>query len=150
MINPADLTDLLGRWWWNYDEGHFDVLDGLLTDDVHFTCRTDTGTTDWEEFVRADITGRETVMLWQREHRVSSPYPLRHHLANAHIVEQRGVDATFASYIFVTQMMNGQPSPLPCGIVNGAVCVVEGVLKIAELAVILDTMDSVVFSTVRA
>ena len=44
MIEPADCTDLLGRWWFNYDEGNFDVLADLLTEDVHFTCRTDTDT----------------------------------------------------------------------------------------------------------
>ena len=46
VIEPAAVQDLVGRWWWNYDEGNFDVLAGLLTDDVHFSCRTDTGTTD--------------------------------------------------------------------------------------------------------
>ena len=32
MIEPAELQDLVARWWWNYDEGNFDVLKGLLTD----------------------------------------------------------------------------------------------------------------------
>ncbi len=54
MIEPAAVQDLVARWWWNYDEGNFDVLTLLLTDDVHFSCRTDSGTTDYEEFVRAD------------------------------------------------------------------------------------------------
>ena len=55
MIEPSQVQDLVARWWWNYDEGNFDVLASLLTDDAHFTCRTDTGTTDFEEFVRADV-----------------------------------------------------------------------------------------------
>ena len=54
-IDIATVQELVGRWWLNYDEGEFDVLTGLLTDDVHFSCRTDTGMTDYEEFVRADI-----------------------------------------------------------------------------------------------
>jgi len=44
VIEPAAVADLLSKWWFNYDEGHFDVLRDLLTDDVHFTCRTDTDT----------------------------------------------------------------------------------------------------------
>ena len=54
MIDPAALANLLGTWWFNYDEGNFDVLATLLTDDIHFTCRTDTDTVAWAEFARAD------------------------------------------------------------------------------------------------
>ena len=86
MIEPSALQDLLGRWWWNYDEGNFDVLADLLTDDAHFSCRTDTGTTDYEKFVRADVRGRDAVMAWQTDHRINSPYPLRHNGTNVHVV----------------------------------------------------------------
>ena len=79
MIDSAALANLLGTWWFNYDEGNFDVLSGLLTEDVRFTCRTDTDTVSWAEFARADMSGRETVMVWQTAHRRDSPYPLRHH-----------------------------------------------------------------------
>ena len=149
MVDRAELLDLIGRWWWNYDEGHFDVLDACLTDDAHFTCRTDTGATDWEEFVRADIVGRDEVMAWQTEHRVNSPYPLRHSATNVHVVDASDDAATFASYICVTHMVNGAPATLPAGIVTGATRMVGGKLKIAELHVILDTMESVVFSSIR-
>ena len=109
MIEPAQVQDLVARWWWNYDEGNFDVLTGLLTDDVHFSCRTDTGTTDYEEFVRADYSGRDAVMAWQTDHRRNSPYPLRHNGTNVHITEQRGDEARFSSYIFVSQIVGGGP-----------------------------------------
>jgi hypothetical protein len=150
VIEPAAVADLLAKWWFNYDEGHFDVLDGLLTDDVHFTCRTDTDTVAWAEFARADMSGRETVMHWQTEHRRASPYPLRHHGTNIHIVEQRGNEATFASYIHVTQVVDESPASIPGGIVRGTVREVDGRLLIAEMAVVLDTMTSDVFSTVKA
>ena len=75
VIGPAEVQDVLGKWWWNYDEGHFDVLADLLTEDVHFTCRTDTDAVAWAEFARADMNGRDTVMYWQTEHRRASPYP---------------------------------------------------------------------------
>src|SRR5690349_16810425 len=52
VIEPAALQDVLARWWFNYDEGNFDVLASSLTEDAHFTCRTDTGATDFEDFVR--------------------------------------------------------------------------------------------------
>ena len=95
--NRSTMQDLVARWWLNYDEGNFDVLAELLTEDAHFTCRTDTGTTDYEEFVRSDLPGRAEVMAWQTDHRINSPYPLRHNAANVHVVEDRGDEATFAS-----------------------------------------------------
>ena len=150
MIDPAAVVDLLGKWWFNYDEGEFDVLTGLLTEDVHFTCRTDTDTVAWAEFARADVTGRDTMMKWQTEHRRNSPYPLRHNGSNVHIVEQRDDEATFASYIHVTQVANETPVSIPGGIVRGTVRQEPGGLRISELAVVLDTMTSDVFSAVKA
>ena len=145
MIEPGALQDLVARWWWNYDEGNFDVLKALLTDDVHFSCRTDSGTTDYEEFVRADHTGRDAVMAWQTDHRVNSPYPLRHNGTNVHITEQRGDEASFSSYIFVSQIAGGV-SPLSTAIVNGRVRREGDALLLAELEVVLDTMESKLFS----
>ena len=86
-IAISDVLELVGRWWWNYDEAHFDVLTDLLADDAHFTCRTDTGKTDYEEFVNADVRGHDDVMAWQREHRLDSPYPLRHNGTDVHIAD---------------------------------------------------------------
>jgi hypothetical protein len=149
VIEPADLQDLLARWWFNYDEGNFDVLASLLTDDVHFTCRTDTGTTDFEAFVRADVRGRDAVMAWQTAHRLDSPYPLRHHGTNVHVVEQRDAEATFASYIHVTQVVDLQVVAVPAGIVRGAVRREGGTLRLCALEVVLDTMTSQAFRDVR-
>lgn len=145
MIDPGTIQDLVSRWWWNYDQGNFDVLAGLLTSDMHFSCRTDSGTTDFEEFVRVDATGREAVMAWQTDHRINSPYPLRHNGTNIHVVEQGDDGTTFASYIFVTQIVDGAVANLSSAIVNGAVRMEEGVLRIAQLEVVLDTTNSVPF-----
>jgi SnoaL-like protein len=149
MVDRGELVDLVGRWWWNYDAGNFDALESMLTDDVHFTCRTDTGRAEWEEFVRADIRGRDAVMEWQIEHRRNSPYPLRHNGTDLHVVEDRGDVATFASYIFVFHVVQGMPAPLPGGIVTGEVRRDESGLKIAALHVELDTVDSDLFAKVR-
>ena len=140
-IDVATVQELVGRWWLNYDEGDFEVLTGLLTDDVHFSCRTDTGETDYEEFVRADIAGRSDVMAWQREHRLDSPYPLRHNGTNVHVVGRRGDEADFRSYIYVTQIVDGV-SNLSTGIVTGTVRREGEDLRIAALQVVLDTMTS--------
>jgi hypothetical protein len=148
-IDPAAVQELMGRWWYNYDEGNFAVLAGVLAPDVHFSCRTDTGMTDYEEFVRADVTGREAVMRWQEAHRVGSPYPLRHNGTNLHIVQRRGPEASFASYILVTQIVEGQVSNLSTAIVNGSVRSVDGVLQLTRLEVVLDTQSSGAFGEVR-
>jgi hypothetical protein len=145
VIEPAAVQELMGRWWWNYDEGRFDVLAGLLADDVHFSCRTDTGTTGFEDFVRCDVTGRDDVMAWQTQHRIDSPYPLRHHGANLHIVGQGDGGAAFASYIFVTHMVEGAVSNLSTGVVNGSVRFEQGSLRLTRLEVVLDTQHSVPF-----
>jgi hypothetical protein len=145
MIDPAQLQDLVGRWWWNYDEGNFDVLHSLLSEDAHFTCRTDTGTTSYEEFVRADYSGRDAVMAWQTDHRTNSPYPLRHNGTNVHVTEQRGHQVAFSSYILVTQIVGGV-APLSTAIVHGVARDEAGGLRLAELHVVLDTMDSITFA----
>jgi hypothetical protein len=145
MIANAEVQDLVGRWWWNYDEGNFDVLAALLTDDAHFSCRTDTGATDYEEFVRADVRGRDGVMAWQTDHRINSPYPLRHVGANVHLTAQRGDEADFASYIFVTHITNAGVSNLSTAIVRGTVRRVADGGRIADLEVVLDTRESVLF-----
>ena len=59
MIEPAELQNLLGAWWFNYDEGNFDVLRELLAEDVHFSVRTDTDRVAWAEFARGEARGRD-------------------------------------------------------------------------------------------
>ncbi len=145
MIEPAAVQDLVGRWWWNYDQGNFDVLGDLLTTDMHFSCRTDTGATAFEEFVRCDVAGRDDVMTWQTDHRINSPFPLRHNGTNVHLLERQEDGAAFTSYIFVTQIVDGTVAALSTGIVNGAVRIEDGELRIERLEVVLDTMDSVPF-----
>ncbi len=101
----------------------------------------DSGATDYEEFVRADHAGRDDVMAWQTDHRLNSPYPLRHNGTNVHVVEQRGSEARFASYIYVSQIVGGV-APLSTGIVNGTVRRDGDALRLAALEVVLDTTDS--------
>jgi hypothetical protein len=148
MIEPAAVQDLIGAWWFNYDEGDFDALTAMLTEDCHFTVRTDTNTVAWAEFARADISGRDEVMAWQTEHRLASPYPLRHHGSNLHIVEASGNEASFASYINVNHVVDEMPAPIPGGVVRGVVRAEPDRLRLAELHVVLDTMTSQAMSAV--
>src|SRR3954470_3435864 len=80
---------LINRWWFNYDEGHLDALTELLTEDCHLISRTELGTHPHEEFIKSDSRGRDASIAWTREHRRHSPYPLRHHAANIHVVAER-------------------------------------------------------------
>ena len=142
MIAPWEVQELISRWWFAYDQGLFDQLNSLVSDDVHFTVRTDTGKTDFEDFVNADVHGKADVMHWQKEHRVDSPSPLRHNGTNVHLAGTRGEETLFQSYIFVTQIVEGKVSNLSTGIVTGSVRSEASSLKISSLHVILDTEPS--------
>ena len=69
---------------------------------------------------------------------------MRHGGENIHISAQRGDEADFRSYIRVSQIVDGSPSNLSTAIVNGTVRIENGALRIADLAVVLDTVDSTV------
>ena len=149
MVDAAAVQNLLMSWWYDYDQGNFDAWPEYFTGDTHFSCRTDTGQTDFEEFVRADVKGRDEVVAWQVDHRKNSPYPLRHNGTNVHVTSTTTDSAEYRSYIWVTQIVNGSPSPLSTGIVLGSVRVEDGTLRIADLRVVLDTAESEVFSAAR-
>lgn len=142
MIQPADLQQLLSHWWYSYDNALYDEWPAMFTADAHFICRTDTGRTAFEEFVNADVRGRDAVLAWQTQHRQGSPSPLRHGGENVHISAQMGGEAQFRSYIRVSQIVDGSPSNLSTAIVTGKVREEDGTLRIAELVVVLDTADS--------
>lgn len=143
MISLTEVQGLVGQWWYAYDQGDFATLTQLLTEDVHFQCETDTGETVYEEFIRCDRRGRDPVMAWQTEHRTASPYPLRHNGTNIHLTSSRTDKADFASYIFVSQIVNSGVSPLSTGLARGTARRVDDRLLIAALRVTLDTKDSV-------
>ena len=142
MIANWEAQELIGRWWFAYDQGLFDELNSLVTEDVHFTVRTDTGKTDYEPFVNADVIGKSDVITWQTEHRLDSPTPLRHNGANLHLTGTIGEDVLFRSYIFVTQIVEGTVCNLSTAVVTGSVRRSHGDLRISSLHVVLDTAHS--------
>jgi hypothetical protein len=141
---------LLARWWFAYDAGEFELLTELLDQDAHFQCRTDTGTTSFEDFVRAESNGRDEIMRWQTEHRLDSPFPLRHNITNFHLTGHDGDLVRFRHYLSVTQVKDVMPVPVPGGVVEGALRSRDGVTRIADLVVVLDTMDSVPLRELRS
>lgn len=146
----AEVTELLARYWTRYDAGDMDGLGPLLTENARFVTRTDTGMTDYEEFVRSDVTGRDAAVDWQRPHRADSPFPLRHCTLNV-VADPDGPDAaTFESYLVVTQIQQGKPDPISTAVVRGRVERSDEGLQLAHLEVVLDTAESVPFREVES
>jgi hypothetical protein len=74
---------------------------------------------------------------------MGSPDPLRHNGTNLHLTGQGEEGASFRSYALVTHVVGGMPAALPGGVVTGTVREDEGGLRLAELAMVLDTQDSI-------
>jgi hypothetical protein len=107
MIQPADAQQLISKWWFAYDNALFDEWPAMWTSDAHFSCRSDTGQTAFEEFVTADAQGREAVLAWRTDHRLHSPHPLRHGGENVHV----DPGDSFRSYIRVSQIVGFTSRP---------------------------------------
>jgi hypothetical protein len=146
-MDLGTVQDLIARWWFHYDQGLFDAWPRMVTDDVVFTCRSDTGAAPYEEFLRADVHGRQDFLAWQREHRGNSPYPLRHNGTNVHLTGVTDKGTGFMSYLFVTQIVDNAVSNLSSGLCSGTARMDQRTAKLAALHVVLDTQNSVVFDT---
>jgi hypothetical protein len=140
--------ELINHYWFLYDEGHLDVLAGLLADDCHLRSRTETGQHPHEEFIRSDNHGREAAMAWTTDHRRHSPYPLRHHAANVHVVAERGDELDLESYLFVTQIIDRRPSTLSSGIVHWTLLLTRDGYRVRSKDVVLDSIESAPFHQV--
>ena len=142
------LDELIHRWWFVYDEGHLDVLEGLLTDDCRTSSRTELGNHPQEQFIASDNSGRVAVMDWKREHRRNSPYPLRHHAANVFVTAEHGDEVDVESYLFVTQIIDRRPSNLSSGIVRWTLQRTSDGYRVKEQHTVLDSIESAPFHKV--
>jgi hypothetical protein len=142
------IHELIHRWWFNYDEGHLDVLDGLLTDDCRTSSRTELGNHPQEQFITSDNTGRTAVMAWKKDHRRHSPYPLRHNAANVHVTAERGDEVDVESYLFVTQIVDRKPTALSSGLVHWTVRRSADGYRVKEQHTVLDSIASAPFHDV--
>ncbi len=145
MTLLADVQNLIASWWFDYDQGDFAAWPAHFTEDAHFSCRSDSQATAFEEFVTADVEGRDAVIAWNTEHREQSPYPLRHNGTNVHLVSSGRDTCSFRSYIFVTQIVGGGVAPLASGVCLGAARWEAGELRLSDLRLVLDFTDSQVF-----
>jgi hypothetical protein len=143
------IHELLHRWWLNYDEGHLEVLEDLLTEDCHTSSRTELGTHPHEAFIASDNRGRNAVMAWKKEHRAHSPYPLRHHAANVFVVAERDDEVDVESYLFVTQIIDRKPSSLSSGLVHWVLVRTDGGYRVREQHTVLDSIESAPFQDVE-
>jgi len=87
-------------------------------------------------------------MAWTREHRRNSPYPLRHHAANVHVVAERGDEIDLESYLFVTQIVDRTPSTLSSGLVHFTLLRTPDGYRILRKEVVLDSITSAPFADV--
>ncbi len=143
----SDVQALLAGWWFDYDQGNFGAWPDYFTHDAHFSCRSDSQATAFEEFVTTDVSGRDAVVAWNIEHRQQSPYPLRHNGTNVHLVTVRGDECAFRSYIFVTQIVAGGVAPVASGICLGSARQEENRWRLCDLKLMLDFTDSQIFSS---
>ena len=141
--------ELINRYWLTYNEGHLDVLEGFLTEDCHLRSHTETGLHPHEEFIRSDNNGRAAAMVWTKDHRKHSPYPLRHHAANVHVVAERGDEIDLESYLFVTQIVDRRPSPLSSGLVRWTLVRTDAGYRVRRQETVLDSIESAPFGQVE-
>jgi 3-phenylpropionate/cinnamic acid dioxygenase small subunit len=140
--------EFINRYWFLYDEGRLDVLADLLTEDCHLRSRTELGQHPHEEFIRSDNHGRDAAMAWTKNHRRHSPYPLRHHAANVHVVAERDDELDLESYLFVTQIIERKPSTLSSGIVHWTLKLTDDGYRVLRKDVVLDSIESAPFHDV--
>jgi len=141
--------ELINRWWFNYDEGHLDVIERMLTEDCRTTSRTELGTHPREDFIRSDCSGKAAVMAWKRDHRRHSPYPLRHNAANVHVADERGEELDVESYLVVTWIVDGKPALVSTGIVHWVLVRVQDGYRVREQHTVLDSITSAPFEDVE-
>ncbi|MFI7524080.1 nuclear transport factor 2 family protein [Nocardia salmonicida] len=142
-ISVAEVQELMGSWWYHYDEAHYAELAQMLAPDTHYSVRSDTGKTEYEEFITAETHGREATMEWMEQHRLGSPYPLRHNGSNLHLTGSEAGVTSFRSYLLTTQITNGLPFAVASAIVSGSVARGPQGLWFTAQEVVLDTQNSV-------
>jgi SnoaL-like domain len=145
-ISLPELQEFIARFWYDYDEAHYDELAASYAEDVHYLTRSDSGASPFEELMSPELHGRDAVMEWMSEHRKQSPYPLRHHATNLHRTGVDGGVTRALFYIFVNQIANFVPFAVSSGVVDVGVRRGANGLEFTEMNVILDTTNSVLLS----
>jgi hypothetical protein len=145
-ITQPDLQEFVARFWYHYDEAHYDELAARYADDVRYLTRSDSGASPFEDLMSPELRGRDAVMEWLSEHREQSPYPLRHHATNVHRTGTDGELTRARFYILVNQIVNYVPFAVSSGVANIAVRRGAKGLEFTEMDIVLDTIYSVPLS----
>lgn len=146
-ISLNELQEFVSAFWHHYDEWNTEEVAARLADQIHYSGRSDTGASPFEEMLHADLHGRKETMTWLTEHRSQSPYPLRHNSTNLFRTGRSGDVTNARCYIFVTVVSNSVPVAASSGIVNLAVTRGPAGLQFTSLEVVLDTQESVIFGS---
>ncbi|MGH3970216.1 MAG: nuclear transport factor 2 family protein [Mycobacterium sp.] len=145
-ISLAELQEFIAEFWFHYDEAHYDELAARYAADIHYSSRSDTGASPFEELLTADVRGHEEAIAWLVEHRKASPYPLRHSATNIFRTGADGDVTNARFYLVVCHIANSVP------FVNSTAVVEVGVrrgpdgLQFTRMQVVLDTRESVLLS----
>ncbi|GAA4539182.1 nuclear transport factor 2 family protein [Mycobacterium paraffinicum] len=149
-ITLAELQEFIGEFWYHYDEAHYDELALRYADDLRYVTRSDSGASPFEELMSPELTGRDAVIQWLSQHRMQSPYPLRHHATNVHRTGADGNVTRARFYILVNQIANFVPFAVSSGVVNVAVRRGDDGLQFSEMDVVLDATNSVLLAELHA
>lgn len=145
-ISLGDVQELIAEFWFHYDEAHYDELAARYAEDIHYSSRSDTGASPFEELLTADVRGRAEAIAWLIEHRKASPYPLRHNAINIFRTSVSGDVTNARFYLLVTHIANSVPFINSTAVVDVGVRRGAAGLQFTKMEVVLDTRDSVLLS----
>ena len=149
-ISLGEIQEFFGEFWFHYDSGHYDEIAPRFAQDARYISRSESGHSPFEEVLAADLTGRDTIASWLREHREGSPYPLRHNGTNFHRTGTVGDVTQVRSYILVTQVANHVPFAVSSGVLQTGIRRGEKGLEFTAFNLIMDTDNSVPLAEFRA
>lgn len=147
-ISLSDVQDLLASWWYDYDEANIEHWPNYFTAGIRYRSGSDTGESSYEDVVRADHHGRESLIEGFGSSRRKGIYPIRHICSNLHLRAERASEADFRGYMLVTRVAGEQAVPIATGRCTGTVSNAEGRLKISEMKLVFDLSDSKPIETI--
>lgn len=147
-ISLAELQEFVAEFWFHYDEAHYDELGARYAEDIHYSSRSDTGASPFEELLTADLHGRDEAIAWLVKHRKASPHPLRHNVINIFRTATTGHVTTARFYLLVSHIANSVPFINSTAVVDVGVRRGPAGLQFTKMEVVLDTRESVLLSEV--
>jgi hypothetical protein len=145
-ITLSEVQEFIARFWYHYDQGHFDELGARLGEEMEYLSRSDSGNCPFEELLAAELRGRTETLAWLTQHRNENPYPLRHHATNIFRTGVHGEVTNARFYLYVNQVTNSIPFDVSSGVVDVGIRRSDSGLVFTSMTVILDAEDSIPFA----